>query len=185
VEGWSEIYVIAADGGMPRRVTNSTAFSNTRPSWSHNGRWIYFTSDRSGRIEIWKLPVGGGQAVQVTRSGGAAALESPDGKYIYYVKEPSPPGLFRMPAEGGEETQVLPNSAEVFWCNFGVTTKGVYFIHDAKTIRFLDTATGKISTLANLDKLNVSICVSPDDTYVVSAQRDRKTMDLMLVENFR
>jgi dipeptidyl aminopeptidase/acylaminoacyl peptidase len=182
-EGWSEIYVIAADGGTPRRVTNSPAVSNTRPSWSRDGRWIYFSSDRSGRSEIWKMPVGGGQAVQVTRSGGVAALESPDGKYIYYVMEPGPSGLFRMPVEGGEEKQVLP--AVVTWSGFGVTAKGVYFNADGRTIQFLDTATGKVSTLATLDKPAVSLCVSPDDAYVVWSQLDRNTQDLMLVENFR
>jgi Tol biopolymer transport system component len=83
-EGQSEIYVIAADGGKLRRVTNSPSFSNTRPSWSHDGRWIYFSSDRTGRNEIWNTPPAGeGQAVQVTRSGGATALESPDGRFIY------------------------------------------------------------------------------------------------------
>jgi Tol biopolymer transport system component/tRNA A-37 threonylcarbamoyl transferase component Bud32 len=182
VEGWSEIYVIAADGGTPRRATNLPPFSNTRPSWSRDGRWIYFSSDRSGRNEIWKIPVGGGQAVQVTRSGGAAALESPDGKYIYYVKEPGPPGLFRMPVEGGEEKQVLPGNVES--ANFGVTAKGVYFT-TGRTIQLMDTATGKVSTLATLDKGGGAISVSPDDAYVVWVQVDRDTQDLMLVENFR
>ena len=184
VEGQSEIYVIAADGGTPRRVTNSSPFSSTRPSWSRDGRWIYFSSDRTGRNEIWKTPAGGGQAVQVTRSGGATALESPDGKYIYYMKEPTPPGLFRMPVEGGEEKQVLPGI--VYWADFGVTAKGVYFMPDRRTIQLLDTATGKVSTLATLDKpMGAGICVSPDDAYVVWAQVDRISRDLMLVEGFR
>jgi Tol biopolymer transport system component len=183
-EGQSEIYVIAADGGPPRRATVSPTFSNTRPSWSRDGRWIYLSSDRSGRNEIWKMPVDGGQAVQVTRSGGAGALESPDGKYIYYVKEPGPPGLFRMPAEGGEEMQVLP--AITRWFHFGITAKGVYFTTDRRTIQFLDAATGKVTALATLDKPAIgTMCVSPDDAYVVWDQLDRNTQDLMLVENFR
>jgi tol-pal system beta propeller repeat protein TolB len=182
-EGQPEIYVIAADGGTPRRMTNHPA-NDTVPSWSRDGRWIYFQSDRSGRSQIWKMPVGGGQAVQVTRSGGVVALESPDGKYIYYVKGPGPPRLFRMPVEGGEEKRVLPGV--VYWAGFGVTAKGVYFMPDRRTIQLLDTATGKVSTLATLDKpTNWGICVSPDDAYVVWGQVDRNTQDLMLVENFR
>jgi hypothetical protein len=35
---------------------------------------------------------------------------------------------------------------------FGVTSKGVYFQSNAKTIQFFDTATGKISTIAELDR---------------------------------
>jgi dipeptidyl aminopeptidase/acylaminoacyl peptidase len=174
---------MAADGGTPRRVTHLPPFSNTRPSWSRDGQWIFFGSDRSGRNEIWKMPAGGGQALQVTRSGGANALESPDGTYLYYTKEPPPSGLFRMPVDGGEEQQVLPRI--MGWSNFGIAAKGVYFMEDAKTIQFLDTATGTVRTLAALDKGGYSVCVSQDDAYVVWLQTDRNTRDLMLVEGFR
>src|SRR5262249_47702474 len=143
-----------------------------------------FTSDRSGQAEIWKMPAAGGQATQVTRSGGAAAQESPDGKYIYYVKEPGPPSLFRMPVKGGEEKQVLPHIYG--WSSFGVTGKGVYFCREGKTIQFLDTTTGKVSTLLTPDKpISGALSVSPDDTYVVWQQMDRNNQDLMLVEGFR
>jgi Tol biopolymer transport system component len=182
VEGRSEVYVIAADGGTPRRVSSATRGHNTRPSWSPDGRWIYFTSDRSGRQEIWKMPTGGGQAVRVTRSGGASPLSPPDGKYIYYVKEPGPAGLFRMPVEGGEEEQVLARVGG--WWHFGVATTDVYFAADGR-LQFLDAATGKVSTLTVVDNITGGLCVSPDGHYVVWAQRDRNTTDLMLVENFR
>jgi Tol biopolymer transport system component len=184
-EGWSEIYVVAADGGPVRRVTNWPGFSNTRPSWSHDGRWIYFSSDHSGRNETWKIPWEGGQAVQVTRSGGGRALESADGKYIYYVKDPGSPGLFRMSAEGGEEQQVAPGN--VASGSFSVTRKGVYFTTDEKTIQLLDAATGKVSTLAIPHGAGSILpeAVSPDDTYMVSGQVDRNIQELMLVEGFR
>ena len=49
------------------------------------------------------MPAGGGHAAQVTHAGGVASLCSPDGRYIYYTKQPGPPGLFRMSTEGGDE----------------------------------------------------------------------------------
>jgi Tol biopolymer transport system component len=180
-EGQYEIYVVAADGGAPRNITHNPA-DDINPSWSHDGRWIYFASDRSGRYEAWKVPKDGGEAIRVTRSGGYRLDESSDGKYVYYLKHVQQ-GLFRMPAEGGEEVQVLP-----VCFGFGVTAKGVYFMPDSRTIRFLDTATGKVSTLASLDKpapADDVMGVSPDDAYVVWSQVDRNTQDLMLVENFR
>ena len=184
-EGQSEIYVIAADGGPPRRLTDHPADDNV-PSWSRDGQWIYFTSDRSGQIEIWKVPKEGGPAVQVTHSGGSGAFESPDGRYIYYTKwslHGQLYSLFRMPAQGGEETQILPR---VLFPNYGVTSKGIYFASERRTIQFLDLATGKVSTLAVLDKdIYGGLCASPDDAYVVWAQMDRSGSDLMLVEQFR
>jgi len=182
VEGQSEIYVIAADGGTPRRVTNGTGFGNAIPSWSADGGWLYFASGRSGRQEIWKIPVGGGQMVPVTRAGGMAALTIPGGTHLYYVKGPGQPGLFRMPVEGGEEERVLARA--LGWGNFGVATTGVYFAADGG-LQFLDAATGKVRTLGVVDNLENGLCVSPDGRYVVWAQLDRNTTDLMLVENFR
>jgi hypothetical protein len=42
-----DIYVISADGGPPHRLT-SGPFNNVRPSWSRDGRWIYFGSNPTG-----------------------------------------------------------------------------------------------------------------------------------------
>jgi eukaryotic-like serine/threonine-protein kinase len=185
VEGRSEIYVIAADGGPPQRVTNTPGFQNNIPTWSSDGRWLYFGSNRTGRGEIWKLPVDGGQAVQVTRSGGHVGISSPDGKYLYYHRGGESPGVFRLPAEGGEETRLVAQPV-LGWASFAVTTKGVYFVASG-SLQFLDTATGKIKRLADVpSSYRNAMCVSPDDRYVVWSQVDREDItDLMLVENFR
>jgi Tol biopolymer transport system component len=184
--GNPEIYVIAADGGSPRRLTNNP-HNNVMPSWSRDGRWIYFASDRSGQYEVWKVPKDGGEAVQVTRAGGYVTFESPDGKYLYYSKfnpQGGPTPLFRMPSSGGEVVQVLPGVE-----SFCVTSKGVYFVSPEpgpKTIEFLNTASGGVSTLASPGKsLEAGLAVSPDDAYVVWSQLDRETVNLMLVDGFR
>ena len=135
------------------------------------------------------MPRDGGEAVQVTRAGGYASFESPDGKYLYYTKfnPHGPDPLFRMPAGGGEEVQVVPGVASSDL--FCVTSKGVYFAPagpGANTIQFLDAASGKVTTLATPDKpLDAGLAVSPDDAYVVWSQGDRETVNLMLVEGFR
>jgi Tol biopolymer transport system component len=84
VNGNADIYVTAVDGGEPVRVTRENSVEVV-PNWSADGRWIYFRSDRTRRHEIWKVPAEGGDAIQVTRGGGFEAMESPDGKVLYYV----------------------------------------------------------------------------------------------------
>ena len=38
------------------------------PTWSPDGRFIAYSSDKSGNFDIWVQPVGGGDAVQVTKA---------------------------------------------------------------------------------------------------------------------
>src|SRR6266436_9285073 len=77
--GNSDIFVIDIQSGTPRKLTSEPSNEGV-PSWSRDGRWIYFASDRTGGWEVWKMPSPGGSAVQVTRHGGFAGFESPDGR---------------------------------------------------------------------------------------------------------
>jgi Tol biopolymer transport system component len=45
-DGNVDIYVIRSGGGKPVRLTTDSA-DDRIPSWSRDGNWIYFDSDRS------------------------------------------------------------------------------------------------------------------------------------------
>jgi len=177
---------MGAEGGQPRRLTTD-ASNNAAPSWSVDGRWIYFASDRTGTWQVWKMPAEGGQAVQVTRKGGLTAFESPDSKFIYYTKGEDVPGLWKVPVEGGEETPVLEPLAAGDWDNWGVTAEGIYFYNrSTKAIEFFNFATHKITQIAKPEKAgNGGLAVSPDGRWILFAQEDQRTSKIMLVENFR
>ena len=107
LKGNWDIFAVPASGGAARRLTAQSS-QDAIPSWSHDGKWIYFWSDRTGTPQIWKMPNEGGAAVQVTRQGGFAALESPDGNFLYYTKtDDGGDGLWRMPVSGGAETRII------------------------------------------------------------------------------
>jgi eukaryotic-like serine/threonine-protein kinase len=93
------------------RLTTEAA-RDEAPSWSRDGKWIYFASQRSGRWETWRVPAGGGEAVRMTRTGGGTAFESSDGQSVYYViheKDDWSGSLWKIPVSGGGESQVLPS----------------------------------------------------------------------------
>jgi dipeptidyl aminopeptidase/acylaminoacyl peptidase len=49
----------------PVRLTASDA-SSSDPEWSPSGDAVYFLSARSGSQQVWRLPMGGGEAIRVT-----------------------------------------------------------------------------------------------------------------------
>jgi len=55
-------------------------------TWSPDGRFIAYGSDRGGKFDIWVQQVSGGDPVQITKGTGHHWQPdwSPDGKYIAY-----------------------------------------------------------------------------------------------------
>jgi Tol biopolymer transport system component len=182
-----KIFVISASGGKPRRLTSDVAWEEPS-SWSRDGRWIYFGSNRGGDFQIWKMPAQGGQAVKVTRKGGFNALESPDGKLLYYAKSEGPTSLWKVPAEGGEENQVLTSLSHGE--NFAVVDEGIYFIPipdpiAGYSIQFFSFATRKRTLITKIAKpVELGLSVSPDQKWILYSQIDERSSDLMLVEDF-
>ena len=85
--GTSQIYLVNADGsGAPRRISNSN-FIDTEPAFSHDGSTIYFTSDRGGSPQIYRMPSTGGEAQRVTFEGSynVSPRLSADGKSLVYL----------------------------------------------------------------------------------------------------
>jgi Tol biopolymer transport system component/DNA-binding winged helix-turn-helix (wHTH) protein len=72
-------------------------------TWSPDGRFIAYSSNRGGKFDVWVQQVSGGGPVQITHSPGHNWQPdwSPDGKYIAYRSESGEGGLFIIPALGG------------------------------------------------------------------------------------
>ncbi len=195
----SDIFVMRSDGGEPRRITTHPA-GDTAPSWSVDGRWVYFASSRSGQEEIWKVPANTGEspatpAVQVTRGGGVNAFESADAKYLYFAKGHEKTGLWRkeLGDTPGREEPVLESLQ--YWGWWALAPQGIYFFEQPQSpqakvsLKSLDLASRRITQLATLEKpLNQQTSVltlSPDGRSLVYTQTDRYGSDIMLIKNFR
>ena len=76
-------------------------------TWSPDGRFIAYESDRGGKFDIWVQQISGGDPVRVTKGPGQNWQPnwSPDGKNIVYRSEDGDGGLFVVPALGGEGLQ--------------------------------------------------------------------------------
>ena len=188
-----DVYVVNAQGGSPRLLTPVGDHDYMVPSWSKDGKWIYFSSNKSGDWQVWKVRATGGDLVQVTKQGGYIAFEAPDGKAIYYGKGVTTPGIWKVPVDGGDEVPVLElNKVAGFWCNWAVANQGIYYIKpepkSGMAIEFFSFATRKKSTVALLGKVHVEwfgFGVSPDEKQAMYTLVDQEGSDIMLVENFQ
>ena len=100
-----DIWTINHDGGEQRQLTNNS-FSDTHPRTSPDSRYIFFTSNRSGSSQVWRMNADGTNQVQLTkREGGHPVFITPDGKWLYFVSGLHQT-LWRVSTEGGDETEV-------------------------------------------------------------------------------
>src|SRR5450631_1515406 len=194
-DGHRSVKVVAASGGQIRELTGGPS-NNGVPSWSHDGKWIYFWSDRTGRPEIWRAPAHGGTAEQITRDGGYVALESPDGKTLYYTKDGSGP-LFARRLGVSEEHQILPRVMRGGFCVFddgiyyldyrGKSNAGLTRLLAQYEIRFYQFASRNSRLVASAFEgwPGPGLSVSPDRrSFLFTMWRDTED-NLMLIENFR
>jgi Tol biopolymer transport system component/DNA-binding winged helix-turn-helix (wHTH) protein len=189
------VFVISADGGPTRRFVNDNADEGVA-SWSHDGRSIYFASNRTGGWQIWKRPVDGGEPIQITKDGGFAPLEARDGKSLYYTKFDQP-GVWQVPVGGGPEIKVIADEPfRGFWGYFAVGNDGLYYIADTGSsgkhkpgFKFYDFASKKISIVCDMGKFPYegapALSISPDGRYLLYVQLDESRNNLMMAENFR
>jgi Tol biopolymer transport system component/DNA-binding winged helix-turn-helix (wHTH) protein len=188
-DGGYDVFVVDSAGGPPRSLEASPALEHN-PSWSRDGRWLYFASNRTGDFEIWRVPAEGGVAVRVTSAGGFFAQESPDGRTLYYVKGlAGGQALFARPTAGGEERRLLDG---VRFKSFFVVDEGVYYLaarsdgRPGGEVRFHDFASDRTRVAASVGEAPYfGLSVSPDRRSILFTARRQPDDDVMLIEGFR
>jgi Tol biopolymer transport system component/DNA-binding winged helix-turn-helix (wHTH) protein len=181
-DGQSEIYSIEIETNNVRRLTFDPA-ADVRPSWSRNGRFVYFSSNRTGRSQIWKAPADGGEAVQITRDGGAYAVETMDGRNLYYVTQEPPSAIRYTTVNGGEERQIIDNV--VGYASLAMGVDGLYYLAaltpTGARVDVFDFATHKRRPVLSIDRpVHHFLSSPPDGRSILYTRIDREDSDLML-----
>jgi dipeptidyl aminopeptidase/acylaminoacyl peptidase len=129
-------------------------------SWSPSGKEIVFTTNISGRPNMWKVNADGGWPIQLAQSDDRqyGGTWSPDGKWILFQQDTAGNELwdiFAIPSEGGEAIN-LTNTPEIReegarWSPDGKT---VALNHKPKeatvyNIALMDWATRKVTVLTH------------------------------------
>ena len=94
--GREGIWIMEGDG-RSRKPLSTTETIDYGPSITTDGRYVVFTSERTGTPAGWRMDLDGGNAKQLTRAGVAG-----DGWVVYTERQ----ALWKAPIDGGEPVRL-------------------------------------------------------------------------------
>jgi dipeptidyl aminopeptidase/acylaminoacyl peptidase len=172
----SSIWMVPTAGGEAKRLTGGTGNAHS-PSWSPDGRWLAFVSDREGEIptrdaseqkevgkgkaQVWLLPTDGGEAYQLTfmPHGADHPTWSPDSQRLVFSASVGPLD------EETEDGKPLPKARVIDRLFYRLD--GVGFIHEHRQHLFLlDVSGGEPQQLTDGDWDDKDAAWSPDGTRI-------------------
>lgn len=118
-DGEFGIYTISVEGGEEQELIRGGGH-NDGPDYAPDGQWIYFNSDRSGLMQIWKIRPDGTGLTQVTDDG-----------FSNWFPHPGPRGDVLVFLSYAGDVEGHPRDKQV-------------------SIRRIDVATGEVETLLDL-----------------------------------
>lgn len=184
VLGRPDIYVIDAATGETTRLTDDED-DEVAPAWSRDGASVLFGARRSGTWQVMRLTIVDRVRTQVTTSGGYAPIESPDGKAIYFTRLDHP-GVWMVPASGGEPRQVVSALRVGENTNWRLTPHGIFFVAttlDQPVIRRAPLDGGQAVDVASIANYSwPGFAVAPDGKSVIFARWDRRDSNILAIE---
>ena len=174
-----DLYVMNADGGNQRRITNSSV-SDYQPDWSPSGTRIVFVSDESGTRDLWRVNPDGTE--RHSYAGFADSYESnprwsPDGKYVAFLTDKFTPGTFNVwviDATSGVYTQITFPGVQLQPLAWTTDSKQVVFVYDvgsSQNVYGIDVVTLESTILMSSSILNAplepGIAFSSDGTRLI------------------
>ncbi len=106
-----DLWTMKPDGSEQNQLTRNAGDFNGYPEITSDGRFIVFTSSRTGEHHIWRMDINGRNSVQLTHGlQEDSASISADGKWVYYQQsEGKGFTINKVSINGGESVLVSGN----------------------------------------------------------------------------
>lgn len=185
LDSGSNIDLILLD---PRQGTSKQLTANSGnnyfPAVSPDGRYVVFSSDRSGVLCLWRIDIDGSNPKQLTKHTSTRASFAPDGRTIAYLSSANKNTISTISIDGGEPRQLtVTDSAHPVYSPDGTRIACFYYDeHDSKWKISIIPANGgaPVKSFPLPIGLTVSFRWTPDGKAIMYPMRRRGVGNLWL-----
>jgi TolB protein len=131
----SIVYTVPVNGGTPRRVTAKGP--SYLHGWSPDGKYLVYTGQRDGELDIYKISVGGGPETRLTNAKGLddGPEFTPDGRYIYFNSTRSGTmQIWRMKPDGSDQEQATNDEYNNWFPHISPDGRWIVFLSFLKDV---------------------------------------------------
>ena len=113
--GGNSIWAMQADGSGAMQLTPTSEFNLSYFRVSPNGRYVVFTSWKTGRPHLWRMDIDGTNLRQLTNGQYDYNYPDflPDGAWVIYTKIGAEKGIWKVPIDGGDPVRLIEGNADV------------------------------------------------------------------------
>jgi serine/threonine protein kinase/Tol biopolymer transport system component len=192
--GDAHVWRVDLDGSNLKQLTFSDSEERS-PHITPDEKWVTFNSYRTGKLTPWKVPVDGGEPVQLSDKQLQCGNASPDGKLLVcadFFHQQGKWKIMLLPIEGGEPVKVI-EPPENYFTGLGWTADGsaITLLRSQSGIDNiwklpLDGSPPKQLTNFNDTSLpNISRYALSRDGKRFAVVRSNSTSDLVLISDFK
>ena len=178
----SAIFLIAASGGEPSLLEHNT-YEERMPSWSSDGKSLYFNSNRDGSLAAWRRSLVDGSVQRISQAGIFAISASSQG-LIYSSRTGQ---LWTSEADGQNPVPLMNGlraDPVMSWFATGQSLYLSHFENQTHSYSFLRYRNGQTTTISQSGGILVpnapDVAVSPDERWLAYARQDSSQSDLKI-----
>ena len=109
----NQVFLCNSDGSNTIQLTRGEK-NSSNPKWSHDGKWVAYTSNRDGKNNLYVLPINGGESEKITdsKTGVNDFAWSPDDKSFALTMADSEGDIDEKNKKGKEDWYFMDDSVK-------------------------------------------------------------------------
>ncbi|MGE5278440.1 MAG: protein kinase domain-containing protein [Acidobacteriota bacterium] len=180
--------VVAASGGVPRVLSDGFAYV-TRPAWSADGKSVFFSGERNGILNVWRIPLegsgpGGASRVTIGQGQDTSVSASRHGRMLAFAADRNEPNIWELDVSTGRMRAVTSGAGSPDFPRLSPDGKTL-LVHSTRSGEFavwsVDLQGRYLSQLTPGQSNEPSASWSPDGRWIayVGAGKEGPTLRLL------